>query len=380
MHKIKQGGGLALLLAIALFSPITTYAQTTVTARESNFELIAVDGNVLVVRDQNGTRELTVPPDFRFTVDGKSLAVGDLKAGMKGKAVITTTTTQRPVYVTTIKQGTVTYQTARSIQIKEDNGKVHKFTQSEIDTRGIRLYMGDNADPHFPAEPGRQDLRDHHHRRQAGDPHRAGRGRPACGNSAASSGASFGASSGPSQRKRRQSNRRPRRPRARAAGRGAGTGTRGRGDGSSACRARAVAEALYEESFLLAHRGDHHPGIDLGAHAQEGQEGRAEIAVSVVSSGFCQAADPGGTTLSRLRRDWMAIAITSTRASHNSDCCTSTAIREEAVASRRQSTPVARFPGAVVRPPHCGRDVVEFRCVVRSKSSRRFKPLLSAVA
>ena len=107
MHKIKQGGGLALLLAIALFSPITTYAQTTVTARESNFELIAVDGNVLVVRDQNGTRELTVPPDFRFTVDGKSLAVGDLKAGMKGKAVITTTTTQRPVFVTTIKKGTV---------------------------------------------------------------------------------------------------------------------------------------------------------------------------------------------------------------------------------------------------------------------------------
>ena len=143
MHTIKQGGGLALLLAIALFSPITIHAQATVTARESDFELIAVDGNVLVVRDQNGTRELTVPPDFRFTVDGKSLAASDLKAGMKGKAVITTTTIQRPVYVTTIKMGTVTYQTARSIQVKEENGKVHKFTQSEIDSRGIRLYMGD---------------------------------------------------------------------------------------------------------------------------------------------------------------------------------------------------------------------------------------------
>ena len=76
MYKVKQGGGLSLLLAIALLSPIATYAQTTtVTTRQSNFELIAVDGNVLVVRDQNGTRELTVPPDFRFTVDGKSLAV-----------------------------------------------------------------------------------------------------------------------------------------------------------------------------------------------------------------------------------------------------------------------------------------------------------------
>ena len=125
----------------------------------------------MVVRDQAGTRELTVPPDFRFTVDGKSLAVSDLHAGMKGTAVVTTTTTQRPVYVTTIKQGTVTYQTARSIQIKEDNGVVHKFTQSEIDKRGIQLYMGDTADPPFPAEPGRQGHRDHHHRGQAGDPH-----------------------------------------------------------------------------------------------------------------------------------------------------------------------------------------------------------------
>jgi len=143
MHTIKQVGGLALVFAIALFSPLTAHAQATVTARESDFELIAVDGNVLVVRDQNGTRELTVPADFRFTVDGKSLAASDLKAGMKGKAVITTTTIQRPVYVTTIKMGTVTYQTARSIQVKEENGKVHKFTQSEIDSRGIRLYMGD---------------------------------------------------------------------------------------------------------------------------------------------------------------------------------------------------------------------------------------------
>ena len=143
MYKFKLGGGLSVLLALALLSPIASQAQTTVTNRESNFEIIAVDGNVLVVRDQHGTRELTVPPDFRFNVDGKPMAVSDLHAGMKGTATITTTTTQRPVYVTTIKMGTVTYQTGRSIQIKEDNGIVHKFTQSEIDERGVRLYMGD---------------------------------------------------------------------------------------------------------------------------------------------------------------------------------------------------------------------------------------------
>ena len=146
MHKFKLRGGLSLLLAIALLSPIATYAQTTtVSSRESDFELIAVDGNNLVVRDQNGTRELTVPPDFRFTVDGKSLAVGDLKAGMKGRAVVTTTTTQRPVYVTTVKSGTVTNQAGSTVVIRDDQGKSHRFTQSEVDARGIRIFMDGKA-------------------------------------------------------------------------------------------------------------------------------------------------------------------------------------------------------------------------------------------
>jgi hypothetical protein len=144
MYTARLNGALSVLLALGLLGPIAAEAQTTVTSRESNFELLAVDGNKLVVRDQNGTRELIVPQDFRFLVDGKSLGVSDLHAGMKGRATVSTTTIQRPVYVTTIKQGTVTYQTARSIQIKEDDGRVHKFTQSEVDDRGIRLYMGDS--------------------------------------------------------------------------------------------------------------------------------------------------------------------------------------------------------------------------------------------
>ena len=144
MHKVKQGG-LSLLLALALLSPIATQAQTTVTTRQSNFEILAVDGNYLVVKDQNGTRELTVPPDFRFTVDGKSLAVGDLRAGMKGTATVTTTTTQRPVYVTTVRKGTVLSQSGRSIVIKEDTGEIHRFTQSEADARGVSWYMDGKA-------------------------------------------------------------------------------------------------------------------------------------------------------------------------------------------------------------------------------------------
>jgi hypothetical protein len=149
MRKSKLACEFSLVLALVLMGPVTAHSQTTtVTSRESNFEILAVEGNELVVSDQLGTRALTVPPDFKFMVNGKALGVSDLHAGMKGTAVVTTTTTQRPVYVTTIKKGTVTSQVARSIQIKEDDtGKIYKFTQSEIDKRGVRLYASGTDKP-----------------------------------------------------------------------------------------------------------------------------------------------------------------------------------------------------------------------------------------
>ena len=56
-----------------------------------------------------GTRELTVPDDFRFTVNGQQLSVQQLKLGMKGTATVTTRTTVTPVTVTEIKNGTVAH-------------------------------------------------------------------------------------------------------------------------------------------------------------------------------------------------------------------------------------------------------------------------------
>ena len=42
--------------------------------------IISVEGNTLVVRGAQGTREHIVPDDFRFIVDGKPLSVHDLKS------------------------------------------------------------------------------------------------------------------------------------------------------------------------------------------------------------------------------------------------------------------------------------------------------------
>ena len=142
MKKIKPSGGLSLLLTLVLMSPIAAIAQTTSTTEVRNFEVISVDGNQLVVRDELGTREITVPADFRFTVDGKSLAVSDLKAGMKGTAAVTTTTTTRPVYVTEVKEAIVVKRRGTSIIVRDTGaGKSYHFNQKSINDRGIQLFL-----------------------------------------------------------------------------------------------------------------------------------------------------------------------------------------------------------------------------------------------
>jgi hypothetical protein len=113
-------------------------AQTSTSSETKKFQVIAVDGNQLVVKLPEGTRELTVPPDFRFTVDGKSLSVSELKPGMAGTATITTRTTAVPVTVTEVKNGTVR-QAVGSTIIVETGGEMKMFTQRDIDKRGVKI-------------------------------------------------------------------------------------------------------------------------------------------------------------------------------------------------------------------------------------------------
>ena len=114
-------------------------AQTTTSSSETKtFEVLAVDGNVLVASLPEGTREITVPEDFRFTVNGQPLSVRQLKAGMKGTAVITTKTTVTPVTVTQVKSGTVMQNSGSSIIVRTDEG-IKMFTQGDADKRGVRI-------------------------------------------------------------------------------------------------------------------------------------------------------------------------------------------------------------------------------------------------
>ena len=96
-----------------------------------------MDGNQLVVKGPEGTREMTVPQDFRFTVDGKLLTVKQLKPGMAGTATISTKTTVMPVTVTKVKNGTVLQAMGTASSCAPRGFKT--FTQSDIDKRGIRI-------------------------------------------------------------------------------------------------------------------------------------------------------------------------------------------------------------------------------------------------
>ena len=141
MKKAIQGGWLGVLLALALCAAGTAQAQKGVGGETRNVEVLSVDGNVVVVREDKGTQEYTVPSTFFVTVDGKEVALADLEPGMKGSAIVTKFTSVRPVHVTEIRMGTVVSQTARSVTVREADGKVHRFTQGEADERGVRLYM-----------------------------------------------------------------------------------------------------------------------------------------------------------------------------------------------------------------------------------------------
>src|SRR4029450_510749 len=127
-------GAFACLTAVAV-----TSAQTPSTTMETKkFQVIAVDGNQLVVKLPEGTRELTVPDDFRFNIDGKMLSVHELKPGMSGTANITTKTTVVPVTVTEVKEGIVTKALGTSI-IVATGGAYKMFSQSDIDKRGVKI-------------------------------------------------------------------------------------------------------------------------------------------------------------------------------------------------------------------------------------------------
>jgi hypothetical protein len=135
-------GVLAMLVVGFTFAGATSAQQTqTMTTAVRNFEIVAVDGNHLIVRDERGTNDYFVPNDFVFTVNGKKMTVSDLKAGMKGSATVTTTTTITPVVVTELRSGVVVATGVNSVTVLDSKDSVRKkFTVDQLNARGLQIF------------------------------------------------------------------------------------------------------------------------------------------------------------------------------------------------------------------------------------------------
>ncbi len=129
---------IGVLCAVVVASHVAAAQQTSTTSETRRFEVIAVDGNTLVVREGTATKEYNVPETFRFTVGRDDLSVRDLKPGMRGTATFTTTTTVTPVTVTEVKQGTVMKASGNSVIVRVPEG-IRMFSPGDLSKRGIRV-------------------------------------------------------------------------------------------------------------------------------------------------------------------------------------------------------------------------------------------------
>ena len=118
---------------------MSAQAPTTSTSTQTRqFEIVSVDGNKVVVKGEQGYREITVADDFRLSVDGRAVGVRELRPGMKGTATITTTTTSTPVTVTQVRDGVVMQKTGNSIVVRTADG-IKMFSEGDAAKRGVRI-------------------------------------------------------------------------------------------------------------------------------------------------------------------------------------------------------------------------------------------------
>src|SRR5215831_10925966 len=105
----------------------TTSESTTVTREVRGGVVESVAGNKIVVREQDGLHEYTVPPGFTFQVNGQPVGVDQITPGTTVAAVITNKVTDRNVTLTRVASGKVMQVAPGGIVVRTPDGNLRSF-------------------------------------------------------------------------------------------------------------------------------------------------------------------------------------------------------------------------------------------------------------
>lgn len=117
-------------------------ATSTTTTTVQSGVVVLVSGNTLITKESDGvTRQHNVPDGYVFQMNGKNVTLADLKPGDKITATITETKTVEPVTVTQVVKGTVVESSMGSILVKNQKGKLIKYSSKDEQGRDVTIYQ-----------------------------------------------------------------------------------------------------------------------------------------------------------------------------------------------------------------------------------------------
>ncbi len=146
MTKLLSQRRLA-IIAVGLFclTGSVVFAQSTSIEIRSG-EVLSVKGNTLIVRGPEGVKQIVVPDDFRFDLDGRKVSVHELKPGTKLTALIRTRETPIDMNTTEVKEAEVVHTVGNTVVVRMQDGEIKKFSPTTMKADDVMLFDR-NGDP-----------------------------------------------------------------------------------------------------------------------------------------------------------------------------------------------------------------------------------------
>ncbi|HEY1333900.1 MAG TPA: hypothetical protein VGF31_06565, partial [Myxococcaceae bacterium] len=117
----------------------TTTESTAVTHEVKGGVVESVAGNKVVIREQDGLHEYTLPDGFKFQVNGQPVGVDQITPGTQVGALITDKVTTRNVTLTRVASATVMQVAPGGIVVKTANGDLKSYNFK--DAAGNDIYF-----------------------------------------------------------------------------------------------------------------------------------------------------------------------------------------------------------------------------------------------